>query len=146
MSDDYLSVTLDVYTVGVDSTLDGHRWWSQIGAPVALHFLPDGSCAATVVGETTTVTLAEAERLLIENGLIDPALDDPSVPVNAFVSEVRRRQRLQSPEPIVPEPLDPDVTRAAPRRHEYPFGGISPTDTPAGDPPSTGSEDETRSN
>jgi hypothetical protein len=40
------------------------------------------------------VTLAEAERLLIENGLIDPALDDPSVPVNAFVSEVRRRQRL----------------------------------------------------
>jgi hypothetical protein len=28
--------------------------------------------------------------------------------------------------PIVPEPLDPDVTRAQPRRHEYPMGGLTP--------------------
>lgn len=94
MNEDYLRVTLDTYMVGVDSTLDGHRWWSQLGSPVALHFLPDGSCSATVMGETSTVTLPEAQRLLIEHGLIDPDLDDPNMPVNAFVSEVRRRQRL----------------------------------------------------
>ena len=46
--------------------------------------------------------------------------------------------------PIAPEPVEP-VAGVTPRRHDYSMGR-PPLNTPAGNPPSTGSEqDETRS-
>ena len=104
---DRLVVALDRYSIGVTSTLDGHRWWSSIGAPVAIHILPNDDCYATVIDETKLVTKAEAEALLIEHGLIDPDEDDPSVPVNPWQADARRRQRL--PHAPSEPPSDPLV-------------------------------------
>jgi hypothetical protein len=51
-----------------------------------------------------------------------PNVQGPAPPVGRWVEP-----------PIAPEPRDPDVTRPAPRRHEYPMGGIATTNTPASD-------------
>jgi hypothetical protein len=76
-------VRLGTYTLGVVVGSFGRRWWAPLAAPVVLDFpaIVDGHCYVTVRDETTLMTHHEAEQILIEHGLIDPAHDDPATPV-----------------------------------------------------------------
>lgn len=75
-------VRLDQYTISVFVDQNGHRVWASFTGGPILWFMPEeDTCRATLHGETRTVTFAEAERMLIEAGLIDPALDDSISPV-----------------------------------------------------------------
>lgn len=79
-------VRLDRYTLNVFVGRNRHRMWAPFSGPI-LSFLPDeDGCQITMDDETRAVTLAEAERILIERGSIDPALDDPADPVCSWMA------------------------------------------------------------
>jgi hypothetical protein len=75
-----MRVRLDKYTLAVVCGEDRHRWWTPLDGPI-LHFWPDLTCLMLMDGETLPVSLLFAEQLLISLGFIDPALDNPDLPV-----------------------------------------------------------------
>lgn len=77
-----MCVRLDKYTLAAVCDQDRRRWWAPLGEgePI-LHFWPDLACFMLMDGETHRVSLLFVEQLLISLGWIDPAVDDPDLPV-----------------------------------------------------------------
>jgi hypothetical protein len=87
-------VKLDKYTINVvvGSAPYERRWWAPFSGPVICFPSFEAqkeSCDITLNDGTRTITLAQAERILIEFGLIDPELDDPEIPVYAWTAFAR---------------------------------------------------------
>lgn len=87
-------VKLDKYTINVvvGSAPYELRWWAPFSGPI-ISFpsfeAQKDKCEIVLDDGTRTITLAQAERILIECGLIDPELDVLGIPVYAWTAFAR---------------------------------------------------------